>query len=85
LAKSIVTASEIRKKKGEYPCPKCPPGYRLQPMKKGKKRKSLGQCKCISVLRVLGAAGARKAKLALYKYGKTRKLKRWIQKEERYY
>ena len=73
MAKSIITANDMRKKRGEYPCPKCPAGYRLQPMKKGKKRRSLGQCKCISVIRVLGAFGARRAKLALYKYGKTRK------------
>jgi len=72
MAKSVITASELRKQRGEYPCPKCPAGYRLKPMPKGKKRKSLGQCKCISVLRVLGASGYRKARLALYKYGKTR-------------
>jgi len=73
--KSQITASEIKRKRGEYPCPKCPKGYRLKPMPKGKKRQSLGMCKCVSVVRLLGAFAARRAKLALYKYGKKRSYK----------
>ena len=69
-----LTVSDLKTRYGEYPCPKCPKGFMKKPMKKGQKRKSLRDCKCISVVRVLGISGARRKKIKAFKYCKTRHL-----------
>ena len=80
MSKSRLTHSDLKRRYGEYPCPKCPPGYRLMPMKKVngkvKKRKSLSDCKCIRASVLLGGARYLKELYKQYLYGKKRKWKR---------
>lgn len=77
MAKNILRHSDLRKQYGQYPCPKCPVGYRLKPMpkKKGKekKRKSLSDCKCVKAIILLGAGKYLKERYKQFVYGKRRK------------
>lgn len=78
MAKSILNPSDLRKRYKEYPCPKCPPGYRqIKVFKNGKRviKHLLSQCKCVSVLRTMGAGKYLKERLKQYKYGKSREWK----------
>lgn len=77
---NILRHSDLKKRYKQYPCPKCPPGFRIKPMRKDsrgkrKKRRALSDCKCIKAIILLGASKYIKEKRQQFAYGKKRQWK----------